>query len=93
MDKHSKGIWKVAKNAFPWVVAAFPSKAWAKRVYPNLPEEEAGQFIDEVFEIVRVDGNDPITNWEQHVKSLSVHANKLQEKIIRHYIICLKALI
>ena len=69
------------KNAFPWVVAAFPSKAWAKRVYPNLPEEEAySQFIDEVFEIVRVDGNDPITNWEQHVKSLSVHANKLQEK-------------
>lgn len=46
-----------------------------------MPEEEAySQFIDEVFEIVRVDGNDPITNWEQHVKSLSVHANKLQEK-------------
>ena len=43
------------------VVAAFPSKAWAHRVYPDLSIEEAyNKFIDEVFDIVRIDGNDPI---------------------------------
>lgn len=57
------------KNQFPWVVAAFPSKAWAQRVYPNKSVEDAySTFIDEVFDIVRVDGNDPIQNWKSHVK-------------------------
>lgn len=77
------------KNQFPWVVAAFPSKDWAKRVYPDLSVEDAySKFIDEVFDIVRVDGNDPIANWEEHVKTLSVYADKMQRKQYKalHYI-------
>ncbi|MCM0466326.1 aminopeptidase [Staphylococcus aureus] len=71
----------VQKNQFPWVVAAFPSKAWAKRVYPELSVEEAYiKFIDEVFNIVRIDGNDPVENWRQHIANLSVYAQKLQQK-------------
>ncbi len=69
----------VQKNQFP--VAAFPSKAWAKRVYPELSVEEAYiKFIDEVFDIVRIDGNDPVENWRQHIANLSVYAQKLQQK-------------
>lgn len=77
------------KNQFPWVVAAFPSKAWAQRVYPDKSVEDAyTTFIDEVFDIVRVDGNDPIQNWQSHVKNLSVHADKLQKKQYKalHYL-------
>ena len=77
------------KNQFPWVVAAFPTNDWARRVYPNLDEKEAySKFIDEVFDIVRVDGNNSIENWERHVKTLSVHAQRLQEKNYQalHYI-------
>ncbi|CAC9363765.1 aminopeptidase PepS [Staphylococcus aureus] len=71
----------VQKNQFPWVVAAFPSKAWAKRVYPELSVEEAYiKFIDEVFDIVRIDGNDPVENWRQRIANLSVYAQKLQQK-------------
>lgn len=71
----------VQKNQFPWVVAAFPSKVWAKRVYPELSVEEAYiKFIDEVFDIVRIDGNDPVENWRQHIANLSVYAQKLQQK-------------
>lgn len=71
----------VQKNQFPWVVAASPSKAWAKRVYPELSVEEAYiKFIDEVFDIVRIDGNDPVENWRQHIANLSVYAQKLQQK-------------
>lgn len=41
-----------------------------------------------MFDIVRVDGNDPIQNWDKHVKSLSVHAERLQKKNYKalHYI-------
>ena len=77
------------KNQFPWCVAAYPSKAWASRVYPELSEEDAyNTFIDEVLDIVRVDGNDPVANWEAHVANLSKHADKLQSKNYKalHYI-------
>ncbi|MEB7848607.1 aminopeptidase [Staphylococcus equorum] len=77
------------KNQFPWCVAAYPSKAWASRVYPELSEEAAyNTFIDEVLDIVRVDGNDPVVNWKDHVANLSKHADKLQSKNYKalHYI-------
>src|SRR5699024_8564431 len=77
------------KNEFTSYVAAFPSKAWAVRVYPDLSVEEAYvKFIDEVLDIVRVDGNDPVTNWEEHIANLSKHADKLQHKNYKtlHYI-------
>ncbi|MDK9858506.1 aminopeptidase [Staphylococcus equorum] len=77
------------KNQFPWCVAAYPSKAWASRVYPELSEEAAyNTFIDEVLDIVRVDGNDPVANWKDHVANLSKHADKLQSKNYKalHYI-------
>ena len=77
------------KNQFPWCVAAYPSKAWASRVYPELSEEDAyNTFINEVLDIVRVDGNDPVANWKAHVANLSKHADKLQSKNYKalHYI-------
>ena len=77
------------KNQFPWCVAAYPSKAWASRVYPELSEEDAyNTFIDEVLDIVRVDGNDLVANWKAHVANLSKHADKLQSKNYKalHYI-------
>ena len=77
------------KNQFPWVVAAFPTRDWARRVYPELDVESAYiKFIDEVFDIVRVDGQNPIENWEKHITDLSVHAKRLQEKNYQalHYI-------
>lgn len=89
-SKAYKGYMEASqKNQFPWVVAAFPSKAWAQRVYPDKSVEDAyTTFVDEVFDIVRVDGNDPIQNWQSHVKNLSVHADKLQKKQYKalHYL-------
>ncbi|PAK72175.1 aminopeptidase [Staphylococcus warneri] len=89
-SKAYKGYMEASqKNQFPWVVAAFPSKAWAQRVYPDKSVEDAyTTFVDEVFDIVRVDGNDPIQNWQSHVKNLSVHADKLQKKKYKalHYL-------
>ena len=92
--QYSKGFkpyMEASQKSVPWVVAAFPTRDWARRVYPDLDEEEAYEkFIDEVFDIVRVDGNDPIENWNAHVKSLSVHAKDFKKRIIKHFTISLK---
>ncbi|UEX90814.1 aminopeptidase [Staphylococcus ratti] len=69
------------KNEFPWLVACYPSKAWAQRVYPNLDAEAAfNRFLEDILEIVRVDGNDPIENWKQHTALLKEKADMLNEK-------------
>ena len=60
-SKDLNHIWKQVKNQFPWVVAAFPTRDWARRVYPELDVESAYiKFIDEVFDIVRVDGQNQL---------------------------------
>lgn len=69
------------KNEFPWLVACYPSKAWAKRVYPDLDADVAfDRFLDDILEIVRVDGNDPVENWKQHTALLKEKADMLNAK-------------
>ena len=68
-SKGFKPYMEASQNQFPWVVAAFPTRDWARRVYPELDVESAYiKFIDEVFDIVRVDGQNPIENWENTLK-------------------------
>lgn len=54
-----------------WSIVSVPTKAWAKKVFPNLSEEKA---IEElwyaIFKCSRVDGQDPIKAWEEHNKNL-----------------------
>ncbi|KIX91257.1 aminopeptidase T [Staphylococcus microti] len=69
------------KNAFPWLVAAYPSVDWAKRVYPDLDEQAAfDKFLDDILTIVRVDGNDPVENWRVHTQQLKDRAAWLNNK-------------
>lgn len=69
------------KNRFPWLVASYPSPAWAERVYPDLSTEEAmAQFLEDILSIVRADGNDPIENWKQHAQNLKERAAMLNDK-------------
>ncbi|MGV3130048.1 aminopeptidase [Staphylococcus simulans] len=83
-SKGFKGYMEASQNNdFPWCVVVYPNKAWAQRVYPELSENEAYEkFIDELLDIVRVDGDDPVENWNKHVDNLSKHAKYLQDK---HY--------
>ena len=58
---------EASQNQFPWVVAAFPTRDWARRVYPELDVESAYiKFIDEVFDIVRVDGQNQLKIGKTH---------------------------
>lgn len=69
------------KNAFPWLVACYPSEAWASRVYPDLDKETAfNRFLEDILDIVRVDGEDTIEKWEQHKAQLEARANQLNNK-------------
>lgn len=74
------------KNA--WSIVSIPTKAWAKKVFPELSEEESiGKLWNEIFKIVRVDTKDPVEAWKKHKENLKYHMNYLNEKNLKslHY--------
>lgn len=76
-------------DKFSWSIIAVPSKAWAAKVFPHLPEDKQVDALWEaIFKAVRVDQRDPIAAWEQHIKNLSSKAAYLNDKNYKklHYI-------
>lgn len=59
------------KNQSQWLVVAVPSVACAKKIYPDLSEEEAvANLWEEILKAVRVDENPVQENWDKHAKTL-----------------------
>ncbi|MCQ2086830.1 MAG: aminopeptidase [Bacilli bacterium] len=56
---------------YKWCIAAVPNANWAKMVFPGESEEVAvAKLWDAILSTSRVDGNDPVKNWEDHNKKL-----------------------
>ena len=52
---------------YKWCIAAVPSKSWAKKVFPGVPEEEAmDKLWDAIFYTTRVEEEGTFENWEKH---------------------------
>ena len=59
------------ENKHQWCIAAVPGKAWAKKVFPELPENEAMEKMWEVIlKASRADGDDPVQAWAEHNQNL-----------------------
>jgi aminopeptidase len=55
-----------------WCVASIPTRSWAKKVFPELSEEEAvDKLWDAILMSVRVDTEDPVAAWEDHKINLA----------------------
>lgn len=64
---------------YKWCIAAVPNANWAKKVFPNLDKEEAVEKLWEaILKTSRVDGNDPIENWNKHNENLISKREKLE---------------
>ncbi|MEN8077653.1 aminopeptidase [Clostridioides difficile] len=54
-------------NKCRWCVLSVPTLSWAKKVFPNLSDEEAMESLwDVIFKTVRVDTENPVSAWEKH---------------------------
>ena len=71
----------VMSNACPWCVASVPIPSWAKKVFPELPEQEAmDKLWDAIFTSVRISGKgDSVARWREHVALLKSRIAKLNE--------------
>lgn len=80
IDRITRSIYKKLQLEFkvPWCIAALPSKSWAKKLFPEMSEEEAH---DKLFELIcqmcMVDTEDPKESWNKFLQE----QNKMQEKL------------
>jgi aminopeptidase len=72
---------KVTTNAVNWCVVAAAGESWAKKVFPDLPAQEAQKKLwKAIFETARINRPDPIADWQTHIVNLRTRAKYLQEK-------------
>jgi aminopeptidase len=58
---------KISNFEINWSIVSFPTAAWAARVFPDLPQDEAvGKLAEAIFAASRVDQADPVAAWEAH---------------------------
>ncbi|SFL44064.1 aminopeptidase T. Metallo peptidase. MEROPS family M29 [Loktanella salsilacus] len=61
-----------------WNIVAFPGAAWAARVFPDVPVQEAqSKLLDAIYDASRLDGADPVQNWADHTAELKTHVKWL----------------
>jgi aminopeptidase len=62
---------RLMSNKNVWCVASIPTKPWAKKVFPDLSEDEAVEKLwENIFKTVRVDRDNPVAEWDIHKKNL-----------------------
>lgn len=76
------------ENKHQWCIAAVPGKAWAKKVFPELPEKKAVQKLwDVILYTSRADGKNPVAAWKEHNDDLAArcqYLNGLKLKYLRY---------
>lgn len=86
--KRSKAVGKVMKPSMKytmndmnsWCVVGYPTVKWAKKVFPDLSDEEAVEKLKEaIFKTVRLDREDPMAAWDEHLEKLESRGKKLNE--------------
>ena len=59
------------ENKYQWCIAAVPGKAWAKKVFPDLPEAEAVEALwKAILSTSRALEGEPLENWAEHNQNL-----------------------
>ena len=66
----------VMSNGIRWCVVSVPTYDWAKQVFPSSlnPEEDLSNLIEKTM---RLDYDNPIFAWEEHIKKLEERAKFL----------------
>lgn len=71
----------IQSDKVSWTVIAAPSKAWAAKVFADLPEEDQVPALwDAIFKAVRADVEDPVAAWKKHDETLHEKADHLNKK-------------
>ncbi len=72
---------RITEFKINWNIVSWPGSAWASRVFPDLPIEEAiVKLADAIFDASRASVEDPIQAWDDHNEKLRIKTNWLNDK-------------
>ena len=72
---------RISRFDINWNIVAWPGLAWAKRMFPDLPENEAqAKLAEAIFSASRVNVSNPIEAWNNHNKNLRKRSNWLNQQ-------------
>lgn len=62
-----------------WCVIAVPSKGWAKKVFPDMAEDDAVEKLwQTIFKVSRVEG-DAVENWKKYAEERAARRDRINE--------------
>lgn len=71
-----------------WSIVSIPTPAWSKKIFPELSVEEAiDQLWETIFQVTRVDTEDPVQAWQEHNAKLNNMVEKLNQKQYKQLIL------
>ena len=72
---------RITRFDINWNIVAWPGLAWAKRMFPDLPVNEAqGKLAEAIFSASRVNVSNPIEAWNKHNKNLRERSDWLNQQ-------------
>lgn len=64
-----------------WGIVSVPTFEWASKVFPSAPSEEVINLLwEKIFTVTRVDQDNPIAAWQQHIQQLKERLTYLNTK-------------
>lgn len=81
IDTKFKPLFKyITNDIISWCVVSVPTKAWTKSVFPDLDEDLAfDKLWDLIFDVTRMNEEDPIKAWSRHIENLEKKSEFLNE--------------
>jgi aminopeptidase len=71
----------IAGFAINWTIVSYATPAWARAVFPGEPEDVAvARLWDAIFSASRIDGPDPVAQWQAHNRALATRTGILNER-------------
>jgi aminopeptidase len=74
MQAHLKNVMGRKVN---WTIVSFPNEGWAQTVYG---EPDVERLWEEVARTIRLDEDDPVAAWDEHIARLQQRAGALNER-------------
>lgn len=72
---------KIMVNELQWNIISVPTLAWAKKVFPNINDDEAMDMLwHAILKSTKADSENPIETWKNHLSILKEKMDYLNNK-------------
>jgi aminopeptidase len=81
LPRVKEGSKVVGDRTSNWTAIPYPTRGWARQVYPDLDGDAAlARLWDEIAHVCRIDSDDPVSTWQERLDATAAAAQRLNER-------------